>query len=148
MSDTILENKITETFRKLREDIDSGIIEQIVSLINQGVITILTTPISSRRESPLNPDNYRMTISQCVSVGFTGKEKMEVLEKENAELKSKLDKTVEALRFYADTKNWGDCGDPASGLRILNDWERFDITLGFHRNIGGKRARQALKEIE
>jgi hypothetical protein len=98
MSDTILENKIIEAFRKLIEDVDSSVIEQIVSLINQGVITVAIAPMPSRRESPLNPDNFRMTISQCVSVGFTGKEKMEVLEKENAELKEKLDKAVEALR--------------------------------------------------
>lgn len=60
-------------------------------------------------------------------------EKIQALQKENGILK-------EALVFYADTNNW------KSGFSLKIDDTK--LTETNHLRRGGKRARQALKEIE
>ena len=56
------------------------------------------------------------------------------LQKENQELKRKLDLAVRALEYYAETENWYETGYEDSRSKTEGD--------------GGKHARQALKEIK
>lgn len=64
---------------------------------------------------------------------------IEKLQKENEGLK----KTVE---FYADKNNWG--GYHRDVLEIFGDSEPAIASDGFKINLGGRRARQTLKELE
>lgn len=91
---------------------------------------------------------------------------LEKVEKENQALKEKLRIAKEALEFYADKKTWGLSGS-LSGMRSfmqLQNWgepmKDFDTFMEPNINgydhepelleykIAGKRARQALKEID
>jgi len=79
---------------------------------------------------------------------------VELVLKENKELKEKLEKCKEALEYYAAGDNWASHIMPNYG-RILNSINESDITTvkglgvrGAKWSTGGKRARQVLKELE
>jgi hypothetical protein len=74
-------------------------------------------------------------------------DKLELSQKENKTLQSKLDKTVKALEFYANERNWEESIDNPSAFCIIKycDAEEREAT---YECIGGKKARETLKQIK
>ena len=77
------------------------------------------------------------------------KEVYDKLQKENQELKRKLDLAIEALEFYGDSSNY-----ESHDISRADGLPCYDILcFDFDRNVrgkhlAGKRARKALKEIK
>lgn len=59
-----------------------------------------------------------------------------------------VDRLEEALRFYADNKTWLCSQDPQFGDLILAEDLEENSPITKRRFVGGKRARQALAEVE
>lgn len=69
----------------------------------------------------------------------------------NEELKAKLEIAIKALEFYADESNWLPHPDWHQDFELINDdSDTFmnDMNENNDDVIGGRRARQALKEIK
>ena len=81
----------------------------------------------------------------------TGKAKVYGTKKE-MELQQKLDKAIEALKFYADRKNWQDLNDrtsPNNATSIIEDRDDYGVDKwNDEYYFGGKLARQTLKELK
>lgn len=67
----------------------------------------------------------------------------ELLQKENEQLKAKLEKAKEALRFYANDVYWN-----KTSVGYYDRIDCSDTNLLIDGQVGGKRARAALKETE
>ena len=82
-----------------------------------------------KKESKIGVTCHEKTLCDCEVIDLLNK-----LQKENQELKRKLDLAVGALEYYAETENWCETGYEDSRSKTEGD--------------GGKHARQALKEIK
>lgn len=74
-------------------------------------------------------------------------ETSKTLETENAELKAREQKLIEALRFYASPENYSQSESFNELSSLNNDLEYLPSNRGSDL-IGGKRARQALAQIK
>ena len=82
-------------------------------------------------------------------------EKCEEYEKEISTLKQREAKLVEALRFYADPETWfHECQGQSLNVIDANDHDEllehkmsFDNELDCYQDVGGKKAREVLKEL-
>lgn len=88
-----INNLVHELSRGLSTNVDAGILEEVISLFNSGVLKLYAT--TPRHE--FNQDNMHLTVSQCVRVQFEGKEKIKELEAQRAADRAALQKAVEAL---------------------------------------------------
>lgn len=78
-------------------------------------------------------------------------EKMELMDIVNKQQK-KIEKLTDCAKFYANTSNWQDLNErtaPNNETNIIGDSEEIDIDAFFDACfVGGKLARQTLKDIE
>jgi hypothetical protein len=76
-------------------------------------------------------------------------ERIKELEAEVSELKQKLEKAVETLKFYADRNNWRCWDTDFKDMITLSDISAKNYTKNneYAVSSGGNRARQTLKDL-
>jgi hypothetical protein len=85
--DKEIQDKINDSFRAMHRKTDAYIIEQLFSLISNGVIELTQTQMETKRLEDLDTNSLKLSTSKCVGLSFKGKEKIIELEAKNKQLK-------------------------------------------------------------
>lgn len=116
-----VDNAVADLCKGLGQKIDAGILEELISLFNNGVLQLqMTVP-----RSTFDKENMRLTVSQCMRISFEGKQKISNLESLLAAEKEKSRKLAEALDFLGNYEEWKD--------RLAPIREQADIALAEYR---------------
>ena len=116
--------------------------KQVYILLGQKFIVPLDSGVSFDEVSEKSEQTFN---SNCINLN-TIPETNELLRKEIEKLQAKNKKLREALEFYVDRSNW--IGNHYYFAGILCDHEPLIREDGSPILLGGKRAREALKEME
>jgi hypothetical protein len=87
---------------ELNKKVDHGVIQQICSLFNSGVLELRTTGIRGNQFD--DKENMKFQVSQCVDIQFKGKERIVELEEEVRKLKFMVDNGLGWEDMKNDTK--------------------------------------------
>ena len=111
--------------QKLNQDIDISVIEQLLALVQLGIIKIY----SSSPRMDFNIDNTRATLNSMVAVRFEGKERI-------IDLENELQKTMKAFKKAKAYIDETPC-DPDIYPEQMKAWREYQEAL--------KQVREAIK---
>lgn len=133
--------------RGLSVQVDAGILEEVISLFNAGVLVLFAT----QPRAEFDENATRLKVCQGIRVSFKGKERIIELEGQLALSKAELEKAraenaamKEALGFYGEAGNWYEGYDEE--CRSICRSDLIEVSPG--NNCGGKRAREALAKLQ
>jgi len=101
--DKEIQDKINDSFRAMHRKTDAYIIEQLFSLISNGVIELTQTQMETKRLEDLDTNSLKLSTSKCVGLSFKGKEKIIELEAKNKQQEKLLIEACEVMTKFENS---------------------------------------------